>query len=435
MSETSAIPDNTGLEMHRLMETLYPVCRSITGNGVRETLAVINQHIPLAMTEIATGTRVFDWEIPKEWNIKDAYVKTSDGRRIIDFGASSLHVVSYSHPVRKTVNLAELKQHVHSLPEQPDLIPYRTSYYRDQWGFCASHNLVESLEEDAYEVCIDSTLEPGSLTYGECYIQGESPQEFLLSCHVCHPSLCNDNLSGIALATFLGKILKQKARLRYSYRLLFIPATIGSIAWLWKNERSVDRIRHGLVVTCVGDAGRFTYKKSRRANAEIDRAVVQSLLHSGRKHTVKEFFPYGYDERQYCSPGFNLPVGCLMRSPHGEYDEYHTSADNLDFVRPEYLQESLEQYLDVIEILEGNALYVSNNQKCEPQLGKRGLYKAIGGGDGQGGQQLAMLWVLNLADGSHTLLDMAEKTGMDFRLLKRIADTLCESGLLVEQKG
>ncbi|MFC1771738.1 DUF4910 domain-containing protein [Pseudomonadota bacterium] len=422
--------DNIGIEMHQLVEELYPICRSITGDGVRDTLGIINQHIPLEITELASGTKVFDWEIPREWNIKDAYVKDGNGKRIIDFNASNLHVVNYSQPVNTTVGLEELKQHVYTLPDQPELVPYRTSYYEKQWGFCASHMLMESLGQDSYEVCIDSSHENGSLTYGECYIQGSSDNEFLLSCHVCHPSLCNDNLSGIALLTLLGRLLEKRKHLRYSYRLLFIPATIGSIAWLWKNEKQVNRIKHGLVVTCVGDGGRFTYKRSRRSNVEIDRAVVHSLQSSNMDYRIKEYFPYGYDERQYCSPGFDLPVGCLMRSPHGEYAEYHTSADNLDFVRAEFLQESLEQYLNVIDIIEGNVTYVSKNMKCEPQLGKRGLYKAIGGDDGRGNQQLAMLWVLSLSDGKHTLLDMAERSGMDFRLLKKTADVLFEHGLL-----
>jgi aminopeptidase-like protein len=328
------------------------------------------------------------------------------------------------------VNLDELKQHVYTLPNQPELIPYRTSYYNDWWGFCASDKLIRSLAPDSYEVHIDSTLEHGSLTYGECYIPGSSEEEFLLSCHVCHPSLCNDNLSGIALLTFLGHILKGQSDLRYSYRILFIPATIGSIAWLAKNEESVHLVKHGLVVTCVGDGGRFTYKKSRQGDAEIDRAAIYALQRSNRDCQIKEFFPYGYDERQYCSPGFDLPVGCLMRSPHGEYPEYHTSADNLDFVRAEYLQESLQQYMELIEIIESNVILVSTNMKCEPQLGKRGLYKLIAGDDGQGHQQLAMLWVLNLADGRHTLLDMADRAGMDFRMLKNIANDLIKAGLL-----
>ena len=420
--------------MHRLIEELYPICRSITGDGVRDTLGIIGQNIPLEITEVATGSKVFDWEVPREWNVNDAYVKNGSGERIIDFNASNLHVVNYSQPVNAKVDLEELKQHVHTLPDQPELVPYRTSYYQEQWGFCASHTLMQGLGEDTYEVCIDSSLKDGSLTYGECYIEGSSTDEVLLSCHVCHPSLCNDNLSGIALLTFLGKALKKRRHLRYSYRLLFIPATIGSIAWLSKNEKNVHRIKHGLVATCVGDGGRFTYKKSRRGNTEVDRAAIHCLQHSNSDYLVKEFFPYGYDERQYCSPGFDLPVGCLMRSPHGEYAEYHTSADNLDFVRAEYLQESLELYLNVISVIEGNIVYVSKNLKCEPQLGKRGLYKAIGGDDGQGDRQLAMLWVLNLADGKHALLDMAERSGMDFRLLGKIAGTLCENGLLEVQK-
>jgi aminopeptidase-like protein len=373
---------------------------------------------------------VFDWTVPKEWNIRDAYVKDSRGNRVIDFRQSNLHVVSYSRPVTQRMTLAELRKHLYSLPEHPEWIPYRTTYYSDNWAFCVSHRQLDALTEGEYEVCIDSALTDGHLTYGEFVVPGLSEDEVLISCHVCHPSLCNDNLSGIAVATFLAAGLAQGPKPRYTYRFLFVPGTIGSITWLARNEPHAERIQHGLVITCVGDGGRFTYKRSRRGDAEIDRVVTHVLKHSGSKWAVEDFFPYGYDERQYCSPGFNLPVGCLMRSPHGSFPEYHTSADNLSFVRPEYLEESLARYRDVVSVLEANRRYLNLYPKCEPQLGKRGLYTAIGGDSEAASKQLAMLWVLNFSDGHHSLLDIAERADIPFGLIHSTAQLLLEHGLL-----
>jgi len=426
MDKTSTV----GGTMYALMAELYPICRSITGEGVRETLHILQRLIPLEIHEVPTGTPVFDWTVPKEWNISDAYILDGQGKRVVDFQKSNLHVISYSQPVRQKMRLAELRKHLFSLPEHPEWIPYRTTYYNEDWGFCVSHRQLEALRDEEYEVSIDSSLTDGHLTYGEYLIEGQSQDEVLISCHICHPSLCNDNLSGIALATHLAAWLKSQGKPRYSYRFLFIPGTIGSITWLALNEAQAGRIRHGLVVTCVGDSGQFTYKKSRRGDAEIDRAAIHVLKHSGAAWTVQEFFPYGYDERQYCSPGFDLPVGCLMRSPHGSFPEYHTSADNLEFVRPEYLEESLARYLDVVEVLEHNRTCVNLNPRCEPQLGKRGLYQAIGGDSEAAKKQLAMLWVLNLSDGRYSLLDISDRAGMSFREIKRAADALESKGLL-----
>ena len=420
-----------GQEMYQLIAELYPICRSITGNGFRETLTILQQHVPLQVRQVPTGTQVFDWTVPKEWNIKDAYIKNSKGERVIDFKKSNLHVVSYSVPVEARLSLSELADHLFTLPEHPDWIPYRTSYYKENWGFCLSHKQFLELKDDTYEVCINSSLEEGHLTYGEYYLQGEQTDEVLISCHACHPSLCNDNLSGVALATSLAQHLGAVSR-RYSYRFLFIPGTIGSITWLFFNESQVSRIRHGLVVTGVGDKGKSTYKRSRRGDAEIDRAVVHVLKHSNQDYEIQDFIPYGYDERQYCSPGFDLPVGCLMRTPYGRYPEYHTSADNLDLVRPEYLADSFSKYLDVLNVLENNKTYLNKNSKCEPQLGKRGLYEAIGGRSDEKISQLAMLWVLNLSDGHHTLLDIADRSGLGFDLVKSVADMLVQHDLLRE---
>jgi aminopeptidase-like protein len=423
--------DSIGKEMHAFMAELYPICRSITGDGLRETLNGISRRIPLELTEIPSGTQVFDWTVPREWNIRDAYVKDEQGRRVIDFKQSNLHVLNYSVPIKASMTLQELKPRLYALPEHPDWIPYRTSYYRENWGFCVTQRQLDGMKDGIYEVCIDSTLNDGSLTYGEYCIKGREEAEFLLSCHACHPSLCNDNLSGIALTTFLAEHLSRQ-ELRYSYRFLFVPGTIGSIAWLSRNEERTRRIKHGLVVACVGDNGSFTYKKSRQSNAEIDRAVAHVLSHNTKSFKVMDFSPYGYDERQYCSPGFNLAVGSLTRSPNQCYPQYHTSADNLDFVHPEHLAESFGIYLKVIEVIENNRTYVNLNPKCEPQLGKRGLYRLEGGKVDSPLNELAVLWVLNLSDGSASLLDIAERSGMDFRQVQNASSALAKHDLLLE---
>jgi aminopeptidase-like protein len=407
----------------------YPICRSITGDGVRRTLRMIQERIPLEIREVPTGTPVFDWTVPKEWNIRDAWIKDPSGKKIVDFQDCNLHVLNYSVPVHEKLPLAELKKHLFSLPDKPDLIPYRTSYYKEAWGFCLRHRTLESLPDGEYEVLIDSTLADGSLTYGECLLPGDSEREILLSTHVCHPSLCNDNVSGIAVMTELARELRSRQRRRYSYRFLFIPGTIGSITWLALNEVRID---HGLVAANLGDPGKFHYKKSRRGNAEIDRAVLAVLASSGEPFGVEEFVPFGYDERQYCSPGFNLAVGSLTRTPYGRYPEYHTSADNLDFIKPEALEGSLRTYLAVMDVLEGNRRYRNLNPKCEPQLGRRGLYRTLGGDESGRARELALLWVLNLSDGDHDLLDVAERSGMSFAAIREAADALLEVGLLEE---
>jgi aminopeptidase-like protein len=415
--------------MYQLVAKLYPICRSITGDGFRETLRRIGELIPVEVREVPTDTNVFDWTVPREWNIYDAWVKDAQGRKVIDFKKSNLQVVNYSVPVRRRMPLSELREHLYTLPNHPEWVPYRTSYYKENWGFCLPHSQLQKLEDGEYEVCIDSRLEPGSLTYGEYYLPGRRSEEVLFSCHSCHPSLCNDNLSGVALVTYLAKLLSDIS-LEYSYRFLFIPGTIGSITWLAQNEDKAAQIRHGFVVACVGDLGKFHYKRSRRGDAEIDRAVLHALKHCGEEFEILDFSPYGYDERQYCSPGFNLAVGSLTRTPHGQFPQYHTSADNLDFVRPEALAGSLAAYLAVLRILENNGRYINLNPKCEPQLGKRGLYRAMGGLPDAGRFELAMLWVLNLSDGAHSLLDIADRSGLDFSLIHQAASTLEQFHLL-----
>lgn len=418
--------------MHALAADLYPVCRSITGEGVRATLRRLSEENPLEVREVPSGTAVFDWEVPEEWNIRAAWIKDPQGNVIVDFANHNLHVLGYSEPVHRRVSLAELKEHLFSLPDQPDLIPYRTSYYRKNWGFCVPHRLAASLGEGEYEVFIDSSHTAGSLTYGELVLPGSSNEEVLISSHVCHPSLANDNLAGNAVAVEIARHLMGTDR-RLTYRFLFIPGTIGSITWLALNEAKTANIRHGLVITCAGDSGRVTYKETRDGNAPIDRAMRHVLKTSGHDHRIAPFHPYGYDERQFSSPGFNLAVGGLMRSQHGTFPEYHTSADNMEFIKPEKMADTLDKALQAIEVLEHNTRCLNLKPKCEPRLGKYGLY---GGGGGQRTgdfDELALLWVLNQSDGTKDLLAIAEKAGMPFHKILTAANALERAGLLAKE--
>lgn len=427
-SDVSADGPTIGREIHALVAELYPICRSITGNGFRRTMEALKRHVPLKVHEVPSGTQVFDWTVPLEWNIRDAWVKDAQGRKVIDFQRSNLHVVSYSVPVDRVMSLDELRPHLFTLPDRPELIPYRTSYYEENWGFCLSHDDLLGLREGDYEVLIDSSLHDGSLTYGEFHLQGTEDAEILISCHACHPSLCNDNLSGVCLATLLARNLRP-ASLRYSYRFLFIPGTIGAIAWLALNESKVSNIRHGLVLTGLGDRGSIAYKRSRRGDAEIDRAAAHVLRNCEQSYEILDFDPYGYDERQYCSPGFDLPVGRFSRTPYGTYPEYHTSADDLDFVTAETLEDSYNRIIEILAVLEGNRAFVNLSPKCEPQLGRRGLYTSAGVAE------RALLWVLNLSDGYHDLLDIADKSGMGFALIEEAARRLEDAGLLAVNRS
>ena len=418
-----------GAEMYGVIQELYPICRSITGEGLRRSLRILQRIAPLELHEIPSGTQVFDWAVPREWNLRTARITGPDGEVVVDSEGLNLHVVSYSVPFRGKVGREQLEEHLHSLSQQPSLVPYRTSYYKEDWGFCLSHERRARLAPGEYDVFVDTSLSEGSLTYGELVAPGARTDEVLISAHCCHPSLANDNLSGMVLAATLARLVSGLL-LRYTYRFLFVPGTIGSIAWLALNEERARRIAHGLVAACVGDAGRLTYKRSRRGNAEIDRSVIQVLMHSGQDHEVRDFTPYGYDERQYCSPGFDLAVGSLTRTPHGEYPEYHTSGDDLSFVKPDRLADSLRRYLEVFEVLEGNRTYLNLSPKCEPQLGKRGLYEPVGGRSHAIAGQMAMLWVLNLSDGAHSLLDVAERSKLPFPAVRSAARALERAGLL-----
>jgi aminopeptidase-like protein len=421
--------EGVGADIYALAADIFPICRSITGDGVRETILRLARRVPLQSTEIPTGTPVLDWTVPKEWNIADAWIKNAAGERVVDFRAHNLHVMSYSTPVRARLPLAELKKHIFTLPDQPDLIPYRTSYYAEKWAFCMAHNALEALPDGEYEAVIESRLEPGSLTYAEYLHRGSSEDEVLITAHICHPSLANDNCGGLALNAVLAERLAGVAT-RYSYRFIFAPGTIGAIAWLAQNEAGIGRIKHGLVVSGVGDAGGPTYKKTRNGSAFIDRAMAHVLKQSETNARIIDFFPYGYDERQYCSPGFGLNVGLIQRSQFATFPQYHTSADNLDFIRPEHLEASFNAIVGAIEVLEGEARYRNLAPKGEPQLGRRGLYAAIGGDKDSYSKNMAMLWVLNLSDGAHSLLDIAERANLPFAVVADTAQLLADHDLL-----
>lgn len=419
-----------GDRLHALAAELYPINRSITGPGVRATLAILGAHVPLVVHEVATGTEVLDWTVPPEWHVREAYIADSSGRRIVDVADHSLHLVGYSAPVRRRMSLAELSPHLHSLPDAPDRIPYRTSYYTRDWGFCLADSVRRSMREDAYEVVVDTTLAPGSLTYGEYVHAGASEAEVLLSAHICHPSLANDNCSGLAVLTLLAAAMRGLAT-RYTYRFLFAPGTIGAITWLARNRAQVHRVEAGLTVANLGDGGGPTYKRSRRGDAVVDRAAAYVLARSGLSPRIQDFTPYGYDERQYGSPGFDLPVGSLQRSAWGTFPEYHTSADDLDFIRPGHLATSAQMLARILAVLEGNVRLRNTHPFGEPQLGRRGLYDAVDGVRPGEEERMAFLWLLNQADGSRDLLAVAERSGLEFGVIVRAAARLAAAGLLV----
>lgn len=417
-----------GAVLHAFASRLYPICRSISGQGVRQTLRIIGERVPLEVQEVPSGTRVFDWEVPPEWNIEDACVLSPDGARVVDFQRHNLHVVGYSEPVDERVTLDELQARLHSLPQHPGWIPYRTSYYARTWGFCLTEQVRAGLREGTYRVQVSSSLAPGSLTYGEVTLPGRSRDEVLFFTHVCHPSLANDNASGLAVATALSEWLVQEPR-RFTYRIVFAPGTIGSLCWLKANEHRLARMRFGLVLGLLGDPAPLTYKASRDAAAAVNSVASVAFGQADRACRWLPFSPYGYDERQFCSPGFNLPVGRLTRSTNGGYPQYHSSADDLALIRPERLAESLEACKAFVEVIEQDTRYVNLSPKGEPRLGKRGLYGSVGGASPAEREQ-AMLWVLNLSDGSASLLDAARASGLPFAIIREAAEALEAAGLL-----
>lgn len=405
-----------------LIRSLYPICRSITGNGVRRTFDLLEERIPLERFEVASGTPIYDWEIPPEWNVRDAYIADAQGRRVVDFRAHNLHLVGYSVPVDRTMTLDELQPHLHSLPAHPDWIPYRTAYYAQSWGFCLAHRVREQLGPGPFRVVVDSELSAGHLSYAESRVEGTTRDEAIVYTHTCHPSLANDNLTGIAVAAGLAAELRRE-RPRHTWRFVFGPGTIGSLAWLHRNEGRLPNVRCGLVIGLLGDPGPLTYKRSRQGRSVTDRVAEYVLRGPATPGDVTDFEPYGYDERQFCSPGFDLPVGRMTRSSNGRYPEYHTSADDLSLVGRDPLAESIRALARTISILDGNRRVLNLNPKGEPRLGKRGLYGSIGGVE-PGEFQHALLWVLNLADGTNDLLAIAERSGVAFEVVERAATEL-----------
>jgi len=420
----------TGQSMYSLAKRLFPICRSITGNGVRKTLSIIQEKIPIIQKEIASGTKVFDWTVPDEWNIKDGYVKDEKGNRLIDFRKSNLHIVGYSTPFIGKLSLKELKEHLYTLPEQPEVIPYVTSYYKKRWGFCLAHNFYKKLKKGIYEVNIDSTLQPGFLTYGELIIKGKTDKEILISTYICHPSIANNELSGPVVSTYLAKyLLNRKEKARYTYRIIFIPETIGSISYLSLYKDHLKKnVVGGYVVTCIGDPGPFSYLQTRQENTLIDRVTIHVLRNSEKDYKIYNFLERGSDERQYNSPGIDLPIGSLMRTKYGRYPEYHTSADNLDFITSKALFESLEMYKLCIDVLEKNYIYITT-MPCEPQLGKRDLYPTLSTKT-SGKSVKDMMNLLAYCDGKNDLLWIAEKINRPIWSLFPIVEQLVDNKLI-----
>lgn len=438
--------DNTEVDghwMHGLMRELYPMFRALTGEGNRQTLAALAKHVPVRTHEVPTGAQAFDWTVPQEWRFRDAYVKDRTGRRVIDAQRLNLHVVSHSQPVRQTMTWEQLRPHLHTLPAQPSVVPYRHSFHRKSWGFCLSHEALRAIEREAqgpYEVCIDADFIDGSFTYGEVVLPGATDDEVLVSTHLCHPSLCNDNLSGVVVAAALAKRLAGRSH-RHTLRFVFVPATLGPIVYLSQNPQRLQRVKHGLVLTGLGDPGLLTYKRSRRGDAPVDR-VTESVVTS-RGGRVIPFSPWGYDERQYGSPGFNLPMGTLMRSEPGSYPQYHTSADDLDYVTAGALADSLNACEQIMAALDAKrpatppsrrlprgAFYVNLSPYGEPQLGRRGIFDALSTWPDAHAGHMAVLWVLNLSDGGHGLTDIAERSALPLDLIERAAELLIKKDLL-----
>ncbi len=416
--------------MRRFMEEAFPLCRSITGGGVRSTLDLINAELDgleLERHEVPTGTSVLDWTVPNEWNLVRASLDGPDGP-VLNTDDCNLHVVSYSVPVDTEMSLEELRPHLFTLPDHPDAIPYRTSYYNETWGLCLSQRQLDSLKDGRYRVRIDATLAPGHLSYGEVAIPGARSDEILLSTHICHPSMANDNLSGIAVLCEVGRQLKAKGNLGHTVRLLFIPGTIGSITWLERNRDAAERIKAGLVLAGAGDPAPATYKRSRRSTTRTDLAMAR--LVTARGGEVIDYYPYGYDERQFCSQGFDLPIGRLSRSIHGSYPEYHSSADDLDFVDDDTLTDTVGLVLAAIDALDNEPRFLNIAPEGEPQLGRRGLYGSVGGAITDKSTEMAVLWMLAYSDGDHSVHDIAELSGLDLDALQAATDALVEASLL-----
>lgn len=410
------------------IRALYPLPRSLTGPGVRETLTWIGRRLPLMVHEVATGTPLFDWEVPDEWHLRRARIERLDGEVLVDSDRLNLHVVGYSVPFSGVITRESLAAHVHTLPAQPRLTPYRTAYFARTWGFCLPDDLWRTMTDTHYRVVVDTDLKPGSLSYGECVVAGTTDRELLFSAHVCHPSLANDNLSAIAVLVALGERLLARPA-RHTVRLVFAPATLGALAWLSHNEQGLKRIAGGLVLSCLGDEAPFHFKQSRDGNTLMDQVAADVLAGARPTARILPFSPTGYDERQYGSPGINLPVGALTRSPAGGYAAYHTSADTPDFLSPGALEGSLDMLEAIVRRFDDEPVYIRRDGRGEPQLGRRGLYRLIGG-EATAATGEALLWALNLADGRHTLSGMARRSGLAEAALSDALALAVDAGLV-----
>lgn len=420
-------------ELENYFDRLWPICRSITGDGLRRSLEIINELLPLKLTEVPTGTSVFDWTIPNEWNISDAFIIAPDGKKICDFRKNNLHVINYSVPVNKIISLDDLRKHLHYIEELPDAVPYITSYYKETWGFCISYNDYKNLTEGDYQVVINSSLAPGSLTYGECILRGDSDKEVLFSTYLCHPSMANNELSGPLVQAFLYKKIAELPKRKYTYRFLFAPETIGVIAYLHAHGRQLkEKLVAGYVLTCCGDKGAFVYKQSKQINSLADRVAKHVLKYQEVPYEVIPFSVGGSDERQYCSPGFNLPVGSLTRSMYQRYAEYHTSLDNKDFISFDAMAQTVETYFGFVKAMELNDIYRNTIPYGEPQLGKRGLYPSSVNPTDARDKIHNRMHLLSFADGNTDLIDIAELRNCDISLFSEDIRILESEGILVK---
>jgi aminopeptidase-like protein len=420
-------------EIAAYFDRLWPICRSLTGAGVRESLDILSELVPMERYRIASGSKVFDWEVPQEWNIRTAWLENPAGERIADLAVNNLHVWSYSTPIQGEFSYEELLPHIRTLPQQPNAIPYVTTYYNRTWGFCLDHNTWQKQpHEGTYKVMIDSDLSDGFLDYGEAILPGSSDREVLFSTYVCHPSMANNELSGPLVQAFLYRLIAGMANRRYTYRFVFAPETIGIVGYLDRiGQHLKTHLDAGYVITCVGDRGELTYKRSKRETSLADRVAEHVLRHSGKPHRVIPFAVGGSDERQYCSPGFNLPVGSLMRTPYQQFAAYHTSLDNRDFISFEHLQDTIDSYFAIVQVLELNRKYKNTVAYCEPQLGKRGLYPQSINPDDNREALHNLLHLLAFADGETDLIDIADRRGCSAHHFSQAIRQCAAAGLLV----
>ncbi len=423
-----------GENIHALAKRLFPINRSLTGAGVRETLNILKEYCTtMSIHEIPSGTKVFDWEVPNEWWIDEAYVIDPDGKKIIDFKDNNLHVIGYSAPVDAEIDLEELDKHLYSLSDQPDAIPYVTSYYAERWGFCLTHHQRQALKPGKYKVRINSKLEPGSLSYGEILIPGESKEEIFLSTYVCHPSMANNELSGPCVTIHLAKWLESLPKRKYTYRIIFIPETIGSISYLSQNlDHLKSHVVAGFNITCVGDDRAYSYLPSRDGNCISDDIAKHVLKWIDKDYKSYSWRERGSDERQYCAPGIDLPIASIMRTKYAQYPEYHTSLDDLKVVTPKGLEGGYKALQMAIEVLEKNC-FPKVTVLGEPQLGKRGLYSTIGSKTSVVSTRL-MLDFISFSDGNTSLLEISEKCEVPIWSLYPMLENLSQHGLIIENK-